>query len=172
MKRMFCLLLAALCFALPALAQSTPPSVSFGPYVLTAPQGVTVEEGEGSRTFVAGVTRVVAIVIERVPDADPEEAILRMMRQFDPATVIGETLPLAEGYVGVRALTPDKLGPDVDQLTVMVLSGQGHLLILSGYDMLGDEAAVQALLDALLETLAAQGRPLVLTKESSAPADK
>ena len=79
---------------------------------------------------------------------------------------------MAEGFVGLSAAAQDKFGKGVDQITVMVLSREGDLLILSGYDLTGDEAAVQALLDALLKTLAVDGVNIVLPKESSAPADK
>lgn len=169
MKKILCILLAILMFTLPATAEEANP---LAPFALTSPEGVTIEAGEGSHTFVSGVTRVVAIVIDRVPDAEPAEAVIRMMTQFDPDAVIGEDLPMAEGFVGLSAAAQDKFGKGVDQITVMVLSREGDLLILSGYDLTGDEAAVQALLDALLKTLAVDGVNIVLPKESSAPADK
>lgn len=168
MKKMICILLALLLFAVPVLAEEAPLAESespFGPYVLTAPEGVTIEAGEASHTFVSGMTRVVAMYISRVPDADPAEAVIRMMPQFDPQAVIGEDIPMAEGFVGLEALAQDKLGEGVDQLTVMVLSSTGDLLIFSGYDMQGDESAVQTLLDALLNSLTVDDAKIVLTKE-------
>lgn len=167
MKKMICILLAILTFAVPALAEGTPLAEEppFGPYVLTAPEGAEVEAGEASHTFVSGMTRVVAMYISRVPDADPAEAIIRMMPQFEPSAVIGEDVPMVEGYVGLSAVNTDRFGEGVDQLTVMVLSSAGDLLILSGYDMQGDESAVQALLDALLETLTVDGTKIVLAKD-------
>lgn len=161
MKKMICILLALLLFAVPVLAEGAP----FGPYALLAPEGAVVEAGEASHTFVSGMTRVVTMCISRVPDANPAEAVIRMMTQFEPSAVIGEDIPMAEGYVGLSAVNTDKFGKGVDQLTVMVLSSTGDLLILSGYDMQGDESAVQALLDALLNSLTVDGAKIVLAKE-------
>lgn len=157
MKKLLCILL--MLFTLPALAEEATP------FVLTAPEGVTVEADEDSATYVSGVTRVVAITISRVPDEAPAEAVIRLMGQFDPQAVIGEDFPLAEGFYGMQAVTADKFGPGVDALTAMVLSASGDLLILSAYDMQGDESAAQTLLDALLLTLAFDGENVYITKE-------
>ena len=161
MKKMLCILLM-LMFAFPALAQDANP---FAPYALTSPEGAVLEEGEGSLTFVRGSTRVVAQVIARVPDEDPAEAVIRMMTQFEPFAVIGEDLPAAEGFVGVTALNEDKFGDGVDLITVMILGSDGDLLILSAYDLGGDENAAQLLLDELLCTLTVEGQPVVTAKE-------
>lgn len=154
MKRYLCILLACLTLALPAFAEDANP---FAPYVLTAPEGAELTDGESSLVFVAGNTRVVAQVISRVPDADPAEAILRMMTQFEPFAIIGEDIAAAEGFVAVSAYNEGKFGDGVDLITVMVLSDGGDLLILSAYDMQGDEANAQALLDALLASLTVDG---------------
>ena len=103
------------------------------------------------------MTRVVVMMIPRVPDADPAEAIIRMMTQFEPQAVIGEDIPLTDGFIGLTALNTDKFGEGVDQTTVMILCAHGDLLILSGYDLTGDGEAVGALLDALLTGLTADG---------------
>ena len=161
MKKLLCILLMLL-MTLPALAQESDP---FAPYALPLPEGAALEEHEGTYTVVSGMTRVVTMCISRVPDADPAEAVIRMMTQFEPSAVIGEDIPMAEGYVGLSAVNTDKFGKGVDQLTVMVLSSTGDLLILSGYDMQGDESAVQALLDALLNSLTVDGTKIVLAKE-------
>lgn len=166
MKKLFCILLMLL-FALPALAEGTPPAEEnpFAPFSLTIPEEVTIENGEGSCTFVHGETRVVALLIERVPDETPADAVIRMMGQFDPAAVIGEDVTTAEGFSGVEAATPDKFGPGVDALTVMILSHEGELLILSGYNMAGSEVHVRGLLDTLLSGLTVEGAPVVLKTE-------
>ncbi len=161
MKKMLCILLM-LMFAFPALAQDANP---FAPYALTSPEGAVLEEGEGSLTFVRGSTRVVAQVIARVPDEDPAAAVIRMMTWFEPFAVIGEDLPAAEGFVGVTALNEDKFGDGVDLITVMILGSDGDLLILSAYDLGGDEEAAQLLLDELLCALTAEGQPVVTAKE-------
>ena len=160
MKKLLCMLLIML-FAFPALAEENP----FAPYVLTAPEGAVLENGEGSHAFVSGTTRVVAMVIPRVPDAEPAEAIVRMMAQFKPDAVLEDELPAAEGFVALTACSEGEFGEGVDMRIVMVLSAGGDLLILSGYDLGGDEAAVQTLLDALLASLTADGAPVLLTDE-------
>jgi len=72
---------------------------------------------------------------------------------------------MIEGYVGVNALNTDQFGEGVDQLTVMILSHEGDLLILSGYDLEGDEDKVRLLLDTLLKNLTVQGEKIVRTVE-------
>lgn len=166
MKRIICILLMLMTFALPALAEGAPlaEETPFTPYALSAPEGVALEIGENSHTFISGVTRVVVQVIPRVPDENPAEAIIRMMAQFEPDAVLGEDIPMAEGYVGLNAVNTDKYGEGVDQLNVMVLSTTGDLLILSGYDLEGDETKVQSLLDALFASLTVDGTAIVITE--------
>ncbi len=159
MKKLLCILMMLL-FAFPVLAQENP----FAPYEIALPEGAALESSEGSHAFVMGQTRVVAMVISRVPDDDPESAVLRMMSQFDPDAVLEEAIPMAEGYVSATALSEGRFGEGVDQLNVLILSQEGELLILSGYDLEGDESKVQTLLDALLENLTVGGEPIV-TKE-------
>lgn len=156
MKRILCILMMLL-FAFPALAEDNP----FFPYVLTAPEGVTLESNEGTHAFVSGVTRVVAMRIERVPDDNPAEAILRLMGQFEPDAVIDGALTLEGGCVGLTAQTLDKFGEGMHQWNMMMLSAQGDLLILSGYDLEGDDESVHALMDALLTALTLNGKPVV-----------
>ena len=162
MKKFLCILLALLTMTVPALAEDANP---FAPYVLTAPEGAELTDGEGSLTFVRENARVVAQVIDRVPDENPAEAVIRMMTQFEPEAVIGEDVPMAEGFTGLTALNTDKFGEGVDQITVMVLSREGDLLILSGYDLNGDEAQVQQLLDTMLASLTVDGSRIVTAKE-------
>ena len=159
MKKLLCILMMLL-FAFPVLAQENP----FAPYEIALPQGAVLESSEGSYAFVMGQTRVVAMVISRVPDDDPESAVLRMMSQFDPDAVLEEVIPMAEGYVSATALSEGRFGEGVDQLNVLILSQEGELLILSGYDLEGDESKVQTLLDALLAHLTVGGESIV-TKE-------
>jgi len=157
MKKTLCILLAILMFSLPALAEENP----FAPYQLSVPEGAALEESESYHTVVSGMTRVVVIRIDRVPDADPASAILRLMSHFDADAVIGEKITVAEGYTAVQALTEDKHGKGIDALTVMILSPEGDLLILSGYDMNGDGDALQTLMDTLLSSLIAEDILLV-----------
>ena len=161
MKRMICMLLACLCLCTCAFAAENP----FAPYGVDPMDDVTLLENEGTHTFVRGMTRVVAMVIERVPDDAPEMAVLRLMGQFEPDAVIGEDLLLTQGFVGVEALTQEHFGAGIDQLTVMILSAEGDLLILSGYDLNGDEAAVASLMEELLQGLSVDGVYILLTKD-------
>ena len=156
MKKLLCILLM-LIFALPALAQENP----FAPYQLSVPQGAALEEGESYHTVVEGMTRVVVMRIDRVPDADPADAILRLMSHFDANAVIGESIPMTEGYTAAQALTADKYGAGIDALTVMILSPEGNLMILSGYDMEGDGDALQTLMNTLLSSLTVADTPIV-----------
>ena len=162
MRKIICMLLVMLCFVFPALAEETSP---LSPYVLSAPPAVEIVDNEGSFTYVYGVSRVVAMMIERVPDDNPAQAVIRMMSQFEPDAVIGEDLVMAEGFVGLTACQADKFGDGVDQITVMILSDAGNLLILSGYDMNGDEEQVQQLLDTLLSNMSVNGTKIVIAKK-------
>ena len=152
MKKLLCILLMLL-MTCSVLAEENP----FAPYAFSLPEGAVLEAYEGTYTVVSGMTRVVVMMIPRVPDADPAEAIIRMMTQFEPQAVIGEDILLADGFTGLTALNTDKFGEGVDQTTVMILCAHGDLLILSGYDLTGDGEAVGALLDALLTGLTADG---------------
>lgn len=162
MKKLLCILLMLL-MTFSALAEEA--ENPFAPYALSLPEGAVLEENEGTHTVVSGMTRVVVMVIPRVPDAEPAEAIIRMMTQFEPQAVIGEDIPLAEGFTGVQALNEDKFGEGVDQTTIMILCAHGDLLILSGYDLTGDGEAVTALLETLLTGLTAEGAPIYITEE-------
>ena len=160
MKRIICMLLLLL-FALPVLAEENP----FAPFTIAVPEGVTLEQGESSTTFVYGTSRVVVIRIDRVPDADPKSAVLRMLGQFDKAAVVEQEIAAAEGFTAVQAISADAFGPGIDKLTIMVLSHEGDLLILSGYDMAGDEEQLRSLLNALLIHTQFDGNPIVITEE-------
>ena len=168
MKRIGCILLLMMLLPLSVSAEEENP---FDPYCLTVPPAVTLEENEGTYAFVHGASRVVAMVIERVPDENPAEAVIRLMLQFDPEAVIGDDLPMAEGFVGLEAVNEDKFGEGMDQINVMILSADGSLLILSGHSLDGDGEQLRLLLDTLLSALTAAGVPIVLAPESSAAAE-
>ena len=163
MKRIICILMMLL-FAFPALTEGAPLAEKnpFAPYEIALPEGVTLEAHEGTHAFASGKTRVVAMLIERVPDADPAEAIVRLMGQFEPDAKIEEKLVLENGCVGLTACTTDKFGEGVHQWNVMILSTQGDLLILSGYDLDGYDEDVHELLDALLAEITLNGADVVI----------
>lgn len=160
MKKLICILLAICCLGSLALAEEANP---FAPYTLSIPEGAALEESEGTYTIVRDATRVVVIPISRVPDAAPAEAIVRLMAQFEPQAVIGGDVPTAEGFTGLTALNADKFGDGMDQTTIMVLSDEGELLILAGYDLTGDAEGLQTLLEEILAGLTAEDAPVILT---------
>lgn len=177
MKKLIAWLLV-LMMCLPALAETAENPLD--PFQLTVPDGVTVEEGAGgaSMTFVHGngTTRVVAMVISRVPDleADHGAELRRLMAQFAPAAQSGTALGLTAGFHGLKAVTPEALeglnGTLIDQVTVMVLwqtTLRGELLILSGYDMAGDAARAEALIDVLLQSASVNGAPVLPLPEKT-----
>lgn len=170
MKKLIALLLVLMC--LPALAE--PAESPLAPFRLTAPAGVTVQEGAGGASMAYvhenGTTRVVAMVVSRVPDETGDHAseLRRLMAQFAPEAQSGTPLTLTAGFHGLKAVTPDALegveGSLVDQVTVMVLwqtALRAELLILSGYDMAGDAAAAEKLIDALLASATVNDAPVL-----------
>ena len=172
MKKLLCILLM-LIFALPAMSEGAPLAEGaplsddnpHAPFTLTVPEAVTPVDNEGSVTYVYGTSRVVVIRIERVPDENPADSLIRMLGQFDPDAVIDGELLTAEGYAGLTARTADKFSEGVDALTVMLLSPDGTLLILTGYDMAGSEEHATALMDTLLSGMTVDGAPVVLRTE-------
>ena len=147
-----CLLLAAPC----AFAADH----AFGPYEVTLPDGAAMEDTDGVYAIVRGNTRVVALHIDRVPDEDPAAALVRMLPLYDASAVLTGTLSLADGCCGITALSANRLGEGIDQLTCMLLR-EGELFILAGYDMQGDEQAVTALLNELLRGVTVAGVSIV-----------
>lgn len=186
MKKLLSLLLAVALLMMtfsPALAEDltapqSEPASPLAPFDLDIPADWTVTLNGSSVTFVSGNTRVVAMVISRVGDveADHQAALSTLIRQFSPEAQEAQPLTLTPGFYGLQAVTIDALegageGNLVDQLTVMVLwqtALQGELLILSGYDMTGDNAAVQAMLDAILSAATVNGAPVLPLPEADA----
>jgi len=184
MKKLLAMLLAlTLAAVLPAMAETVeipaPEEASpLSPFELAIPDAWQVELNGASVTFVSGNTRVVAMVISRVGDveADHMASLATLMSQFSPEAQSPLTLTLTPGFYGLQTVTVDALegageGNLVDQLTVMVLwqtALQGELLILSGYDMNGDNAAVQAMLDTLLSSATVNDAPLFPLPETEA----
>lgn len=170
MKKLIVLLMAVL-LCVPAWAET---AEHLAPFVIAAPEGVTAAEGAGGASVVYvhenGTTRVVATVISRVPDTESDHAaeLRRLMSQYAPKAQSGVPLTMTAGFHGLKAVTPGALegmnGAMIDQVTVMVLwqtAMQGELLILSGYDMAGDAAKAEALIDALLAAATVNDAPIL-----------
>lgn len=155
--------LYVLCLLLAIFISSQALASPAAPYDLTAPDGVLLTDNETSLTCERGTTRVVVMGMSRVPDADPEAALIRLMHQFDAMSSEGVSIPLNEGVLGLMSISDDKLdgleGGKLDVITVMVLS-EGELLILSGYDMENDHEAVVTLLNDLLAAVSLNGLPV------------
>lgn len=179
MKKLI-ILLTALLLCLPALAETVPPeeapaTLALPPFVITLPTDVVLADAtpeDSSVTVVHGngATRVVAMVLSRVPDEKGDHAaeLERLMGQFAPLSTDYVHLELAPGFHGLMAVTPGALegaqGQKVDQVTVMVLwqtAMRGELLILSGYDMEGETARAQTMLNMLLRCCTVSDAPIV-----------
>lgn len=182
MKKLIALLLALL-LCLPALAESADVSGALAPFAITTPDDVTAQLAPGgtSVTFAHGngSTRVVAMVLSRVPDENGDHAagLERLMEQFAPGAQDFTHLSLTPGLHGLMAVTPGALegvnGTQVDQVTVMVLwqtSLRGELLILSGYDMTGATDRTNAMINMLLRSATVNDAPVVPLTEESTPA--
>lgn len=186
MKKLLSLLLTIALLMMtfsPALAEDliAPPSEPespLAPFDLAIPADWAVMLNGSSVTFISGNTRVVAMVVSRVGDveADHQAALSTLITQFSPEAQEARPLTLTPGFYGLQAVTIGALegageGNLVDQLTVMVLwqtALQGELLILSGYDMTGDNAAVQAMLDAILSAASVNDAPVLPLPEADA----
>ncbi len=183
MKKLIILLLTLL-MCLPALAEEadlSEPAQVMDPFVLPVPEDVTaqVNPGGNSVTFVHGngSTRVVAMVLSRVPDAqgDHDAELVRLMEQFSPDAQDYATLTLSPGFYGLMAVTPGALegagDAKVDQVTVMILwqtDMRGELLILSGYDMAGEWNRAWTVMDRLLRAATVDGE-LIVPPATEAP---
>ena len=62
------------------------PESALAPFNVVLPEDAHVEMAEGRITLVRGDSRVVAMVISRVPDEDPAAALPILMQDFDPKT--------------------------------------------------------------------------------------
>lgn len=176
MKKVLAILLSLLlCLSAAAEApQQEQPLELLAPFAFDLPAEVTatLALGDASVSFVHenGTTRVVGMVLSRVPDENGDHAaeLQRLMAQFAPNAQEGTPLALTAGCHGLMAVTPGALegtnGARVDQVTIMVMwqtALQGELLILSGYDMSGETECTQAMLNLLLRAATVNDAPVV-----------
>lgn len=146
----------------PEPALTAVPDSALAPFALTLPDGAHVEMTEGRITLVQEDSRVVAMVISRVPDEDPSAALPVLMQDFDPKT--GETIDFAaqSGFHILGGVVSDAFGEGEDKLTLMVLADSGELLILSGYSMSKDHHALYQFLTTLLQSVTMNGTAVYL----------
>ena len=116
------------------------PESALAPFNVVLPEDAHVEMAEGRITLVRGDSRVVAMVISRVPDEDPAAALPILMQDFDPKT--SETM-------------------DFDA---------GELLILSGYNLARDHHALYLFLTELLENVSMDGAAVYVAEDAAATA--
>lgn len=178
MKKLI-ILLTALMMCLPALAEALPEAQPTEPLTLSSfefalPQDVQAaadpDAATASLVHGNGSTRVVAMALSRVPDEEADHAaeLARLMELFAPGAQDLAPLTLTPGFHGLMAVTPYALegaGTErVDQVTVMVLwqtALRGELLILSGYDMMGDTAKARTMIDMLLHACTVNDAPVL-----------
>ena len=179
MKKLI-ILLTALMMCLPALAEALPEAQPTEPLALSAfvfslpqdVQAVSADPDAATASLVHGngSTRVVAMALTRVPDEEADHAaeLARLMELFAPGAQDFTPLTLTPGFHGLMAVTPYALegaGTErVDQVTVMVLwqtALRGELLILSGYDMMGDAAKARTMIDMLLHACTVNDAPVL-----------
>ena len=72
------------------------PESALAPFNVVLPEDAHVEMAEGRITLVRGDSRVVAMVISRVPDDDPAAALPILMQDFDPKTCLLYTSDAAD----------------------------------------------------------------------------
>lgn len=126
------------------------PQSMFAPFNLVLPEGAHVEITDSRVTLVQDASRVVAIHLSRVADEDPDSAITTLMQEFDSAT--GETIPFTaeEGFSILGGVVYNAFNEGEDKITLMVLSHDGPLLILSGYNLDKNHHALYLFLTELL----------------------
>lgn len=179
MKKLI-ILLTALMMCLPALAEALPEAqptepLTLSSFVFALPQDVQAAAADPDAATASlvhgnGSTRVVAMALSRVPDEEADHAagLARLMELFAPGAQDLTPLTLTPGFHGLMAVTPYALegaGTErVDQVTVMVLwqtALRGELLILSGYDMMGDTAKARTMIDMLLHACTVNDAPVL-----------
>ena len=133
------------------------PANALLPFSLTLPDDASVELTDGRTVLVSGGARVVAMVIARTPDEDPESILPELMNQFDANTDELIEFTAEDGFHILGGVVTDAFGEGDDKITVMVLAGTGDLLILSGYHLEKDHQALCTFLNDLLSRVTMDG---------------
>ena len=126
-----------------------------------------MERAEGRSTLVRGDSRVVALVIPRVPDEDPAAALPILMQDFDPKTSETMDFDAQPGFCILGGVVNDAFGDGEDKITLMVLADSGELLILSGYNLARDHHALYLFLTELLENVSMDGAAVYVKEEAT-----
>lgn len=142
------------------------PESALAPFNVILPDDTHVEMAEGRITLVQGDSRVVAMVISRVPDEDPAAALPVLMQDFDPKTSETMDFGAQPGFCILGGVVNDAFGDGEDKITLMVLADSGELLILSGYNLARDHHALYLFLMELLENVSMDGNAVYVGEEA------
>lgn len=143
------------------------PESALAPFNVILPDDTHVEMAEGRITLVQGDSRVVAMVISRVPDEDPAAALPVLMQDFDPKTSETMDFDAQPGFCILGGVVNDAFGDGEDKITLMVLADSGELLILSGYNLARDHHALYLFLMELLENVSMDGAAVYVKEEAT-----
>lgn len=142
------------------------PESALAPFNVVLPDDTHVEMTEGRITLVQGDSRVVAMVISRVPDEDPAAALPILMQDFDPKTSETMDFDAQPGFCILGGVVNDAFGDGEDKITLMVLADSGELLILSGYNLAQDHHALYLFLMELLENVSMDGAAVYVGEDA------
>lgn len=142
------------------------PDSALAPFNVVLPDDTHVEMAEGRITLVQGDSRVVAMVISRVPDEDPAAALPVLMQDFDPKTSETMDFDAQPGFCILGGVVNDAFGDGEDKITLMVLADSGELLILSGYNLARDHHALYLFLMELLENVSMDGAAVYVGEDA------
>ncbi len=142
------------------------PESALAPFNVILPDDTHVEMAEGRITLVQGDSRVVAMVISRVPDEDPAAALPVLMQDFDPKTSETMDFDAQPGFCILGGVVNDAFGDGEDKITLMVLADSGELLILSGYNLAQDHHALYLFLTELLENVSMDGAAVYVGEDA------
>lgn len=143
------------------------PESALAPFNVVLPDDTHVEMTEGRITLVQGDSRVVAMVISRVPDEDPAAALPILMQDFDPKTSETMDFDAQPGFCILGGVVNDAFDDGEDKITLMVLADSGELLILSGYNLARDHHALYLFLTELLENVSMDGAAVYVKEEAT-----
>lgn len=143
------------------------PESALAPFNVVLPDDTHVEMAEGRITLVQGDSRVVAMVISRVPDEDPAAALPVLMQDFDPKTSETMDFDAQPGFCILGGVVNDAFGDGEDKITLMVLADSGELLILSGYNLAQDHHALYLFLMELLENVSMDGAAVYVAEDAA-----
>lgn len=142
------------------------PESALAPFNVILPDDTHVEMTEGRITLVQGDSRVVAMVISRVPDEDPAAALPVLMQDFDPKTSETMDFDAQPGFCILGGVVNDAFGDGEDKITLMVLADSGELLILSGYNLAQEHHALYLFLMELLENVSMDGAAVYVGEDA------